>query len=203
MLTPIKQIILTVKFLSPLWIQRMFLRLNKPLLHAWVGDKSLHPAPTGYVINHTSTDARTDWTVALVLCDTASAPWFRFQVYMSTKRVTDVHCANDTHVIFETSLWQFGERLRPCACQCWPGLLPRYTPHCALKRLRTPHPFTHQQTKCSVLHVWLAHGLLFMLNRGGGKDPRQDVPFIDMFMYVYSGLLGSVNPALVLERVQL
>lgn len=119
----------------------------------------------------------------LRLCCVTLPPWFRFQVYTSTKRVTDVHCANDTHVIFETSLWQFGEWLRPCACRRWPGLLPRYTPHCALKRLQTPpHPFTHQQTKCSVLHVWLAHSLLFMLNRGGGKDPRQDVPFIDMFI---------------------
>ena len=79
-----------------------FAGLNKPLLHASAGDKSLHPAPTGSVMNHTSTDRSLDWTVCL--CSVTLLPLMHFQVYMNKKRVTDARCAKDICVIFETSL---------------------------------------------------------------------------------------------------
>lgn len=55
-------------------ISQLFTRLNKPLLHASAGDKSLHPALTGSVINHSLTDPRLDWTVCL--CSVTLLPWY-------------------------------------------------------------------------------------------------------------------------------
>lgn len=107
-------------YIFPPWISQLFMRLNKPLWHASAGDKSLHPAPAGSVIKSRPSWSEIRLDCVLVFCDAASL--MRFQVYMNKKRVTDVRRAEDMRVIFETSLWQFGESLWPR--RRWPALPP-------------------------------------------------------------------------------
>lgn len=100
-------------------ISQLFTRLNKPLLHASAGDKSLHPAPTGSVINHSLTDPRLDWTVCL--CSVTLLPWCASR-FTPTKSQWQTRTLPRTRVSSLRHLSDGPESRRGPRC---PGLWPR------------------------------------------------------------------------------
>lgn len=109
-------------------LSQLFTRLNKPLLHASAGDKSLHPALTGSVINHSLTDPRLDWTVCL--CSVTLLPWCASR-FTPTKSQWQTCTLPRTRVSSLRHLSDGPESRQGPRC---PALLPHIL---ALKRLET------------------------------------------------------------------
>lgn len=102
----------------PPQISQLFTRLNKPLLHASAGDKSLHPALTGPVITHSLTDPRLDWTVCL--CSVTLLPWCASR-FTPTKSQWQTCTMPGTRV---SSLRHLSDGSGSHPGPRWPGLLP-------------------------------------------------------------------------------
>lgn len=177
-------------------LSQLFTRLNKPLLHASAGDKSLHPALTGSVINHSLTDPRLDWTVCL--CSVTLLPWCASR-FTPTKSQWQTCTLPRTRVSSLRHLSDGPESRQGPRC---PALLPHIL---ALKRLETflraelsvtgvaaSSKAAPTQEGCVFIDgIWMHRSLLIAPCR-----LRRAV-----FIYASFSLLGSFNPAMVLKRV--
>lgn len=136
---------------SSLWISQLFTSLNKLLLHASAGDKSLHPAPTRPVINHTSIDRSLDWTVRL--CSVTPLPW-------SASRFTWTKNERQMCTMPRTSTSSLRRLFDSLESGCAPSHLPSLTRSFhqmyldSLLCIKTS--LDSQQAECSVCCIWLA-----------------------------------------------